>query len=249
MNIVFSRSFRTHSFSSMDDYDPLEAFLKENESQKAADDSRWLSEVGGLRSSMKRDSDAISISVEPQQILLDGLKKPMSRDNFGMRMLEKMGFHSGQGLGKNGGGIKEPIEVQLKYDKVGIGHMEAERKQKEENEYKESLQSIRRQIYLNMKKQRFEEWTKEKANMKQVIKDIREAQGVIETLDEENDKPRNPLLMRDDEECDIDVLSSHLKKLLSYLRSTYFYCIYCGYAYSDPLDLETGCPGCDRSVH
>ncbi|KAF2706377.1 hypothetical protein K504DRAFT_505324 [Pleomassaria siparia CBS 279.74] len=40
---------------------------------------------------------------------------------FGARMLAKMGFVEGQGLGKDGTGISEPIQVRLRTAKAGIG--------------------------------------------------------------------------------------------------------------------------------
>ncbi|KAL1923074.1 uncharacterized protein VTP21DRAFT_9450 [Calcarisporiella thermophila] len=40
---------------------------------------------------------------------------------FGLKMLQKMGWREGQGLGSSGEGIARPIEVQLRPEKVGIG--------------------------------------------------------------------------------------------------------------------------------
>ena len=41
--------------------------------------------------------------------------KPISSDNIGKKMLEKMGWKSGQGLGVNKDGIKEPINVNFEF--------------------------------------------------------------------------------------------------------------------------------------
>ncbi|KAK7078425.1 hypothetical protein SK128_003121 [Halocaridina rubra] len=53
------------------------------------------------------------------------LPRPVSGENsfssFGSKMLEKMGWKGG-GLGKDGGGIKEPIQVPLVTGRYGIGH-------------------------------------------------------------------------------------------------------------------------------
>ena len=105
----------------MDDYDPMDAFLEKNEAQKAEDDKQWQTETAGFRMNQKRGFED-SISVDPQEILLQGLNRPIQTSSFGMKMLEKMGFKQGDGLGKNADGIKEPVTIQLKYDKVGIGH-------------------------------------------------------------------------------------------------------------------------------
>jgi hypothetical protein len=39
--------------------------------------------------------------------------KPISDDNIGNKMLKKMGWKSGEGLGANNDGIREPVSVFL----------------------------------------------------------------------------------------------------------------------------------------
>lgn len=231
----------------MDDYDPLDAFMALNEAEKEAEDKKWNVEFGSYRTSSKRGMDEISIN--PQEILLKGMQKPMTESSFGLRMLQKMGYQQGEGLGKDGNGIKEPIQVKLKYDKLGIGHEEAERKQKEESEYEQNLKAIRRQLTYNLKKEQYQNHMKEKQNIRYLSKDIRQAQSAIEMLDEDNGRPRNSLLLRDDEDCSVEILSSHLGKMIEYLRTTYNYCIYCGCSYDNPSDLNENCPGWDRDCH
>mgnify|MGYP000378932387 FL=1 len=68
-------------------------------------------------------------------------------------------------------------------------------------------------------------------------------------LDEENGKGRNPLLLSGDDDCDVEVLTGCLEKMIRYLRSTYFYCIYCGCTYDDEVDMNMNCPGWGRDVH
>jgi len=43
-------------------------------------------------------------------------------DNFALRMMKKQGWTQGEGLGKDGGGIAEPIRPSLKFDSSGVGH-------------------------------------------------------------------------------------------------------------------------------
>merc|ERR1712029_371449 len=43
-------------------------------------------------------------------------------DNFALRMMRKQGWSQGDGLGKNRGGIVEPLRPSLKFDSSGVGH-------------------------------------------------------------------------------------------------------------------------------
>jgi len=50
-----------------------------------------------------------------------GLEQTISTENKGFRMLEKLGFKEGMGLGKKGTGRVEPVGVSVKLDRRGIG--------------------------------------------------------------------------------------------------------------------------------
>ena len=52
------------------------------------------------------------------------LDKPIDSSNIGFRLLAKMGWTQGQGLGRLGQGIKEPIRMQLNVDGLGLGKAE-----------------------------------------------------------------------------------------------------------------------------
>ena len=231
----------------MDDYDPLEAFLSLNEAQKQEEDEKWNSQFNPSKMSAKRGIDEISLN--PREQLLSGLQKPMEGNSFGMKMLQKMGYQQGEGLGKNGNGIKEPIQVKLKYDKLGIGHEEEQKKEQEAAEYERNLRIIRHQLDFNQMKMNYQNYIKEKYNIRQLSRDLRQAQQAIEILDEQHGVDANSLLLSRDEDCDVDVLSAHLSKMIDYLRKTYFYCIYCGCSYDSEKELSESCPGWDKDSH
>lgn len=55
---------------------------------------------------------------------MEGLSTPIGNDNYGRQMLMKMGWTSG-GLGQEGTGIEEPIQIHIKRDNKGIGANDA----------------------------------------------------------------------------------------------------------------------------
>ena len=51
----------------------------------------------------------------------EGLAQPLQAGNKGFQMLLKMGFKEGQGLGEEGKGKKEPVGVEIKEGRRGLG--------------------------------------------------------------------------------------------------------------------------------
>lgn len=49
-----------------------------------------------------------------------GVHKPTCYGGYGQRMLEKMGWNKGQGLGREKGGMTEALEVKEKKDQLGV---------------------------------------------------------------------------------------------------------------------------------
>ncbi|CAB0010613.1 unnamed protein product [Nesidiocoris tenuis] len=77
----------------------------------------------------------------------DGLQKPIPQDNKGFAMLAKMGFNPAKGLGKHGQGRMDPIGIDLKTDKQGLGRKAAvkeilEMKRKMLEEHKKKALSV-----------------------------------------------------------------------------------------------------------
>lgn len=63
---------------------------------------------------------SISMKLPPGHVAGLGVAKPKCTGGFGERMMRTMGWDTGQGLGKEGTGIKEAIEVKKKEDTVGV---------------------------------------------------------------------------------------------------------------------------------
>lgn len=49
-----------------------------------------------------------------------GVVKPTAYGGYGERMLKSLGWSKGKGLGKEGQGMKEAIEVKQKDDTIGV---------------------------------------------------------------------------------------------------------------------------------
>ncbi|VDO00051.1 unnamed protein product [Rodentolepis nana] len=58
----------------------------------------------------------------------EGLKKPIGEDNIGFKMLMKMGFKGGGGLGKKAEGRSEPVPIEVIEGRRGLGLHNIEKK-------------------------------------------------------------------------------------------------------------------------
>ncbi|XP_057261408.1 angiogenic factor with G patch and FHA domains 1 isoform X1 [Pezoporus wallicus] len=87
----------------------------EYEDSKALKNPKYKDRAGkrretiGSEGTFQRDDSPASVHIE------------ISNSNKGHKMLEKMGWKKGEGLGKDGGGIKDPIHLQLRKMHAGLG--------------------------------------------------------------------------------------------------------------------------------
>ncbi|KAM9316762.1 G patch domain-containing protein 11 [Gastrophryne carolinensis] len=194
------------------------------------------------------------------------LNEAISNENKGFALLQKMGYKMGQSLGKKGDGIVEPIPLNIKTGRSGIGHEEMKKRKAEED-----LENYRRKIQMN--KQALEQATddfrsrlRSKKEEQKLEGDLRKSQRACLQLDEQmgKDCPReswywpvsNSLedeeeLEEDNDEVQAEELSTFekLQIMTSYLRGEHFYCIWCGTAYKDDEDMNSNCPGDTSEDH
>ncbi|KAG6934101.1 G-patch domain containing 11 [Chelydra serpentina] len=193
------------------------------------------------------------------------LKSALGNENKGFALLQKMGYKSGQALGKSGEGIVEPIPLNIKTGRGGLGHEESQKRKAEER-----LENYRRKIH--MKKQTDEEAAdqfrmrfKSKQEERKIEGDLRKSQRACQQLDTEKDikvpkeiwywtEPEQEEKDQEEEEKDEDKGSDlsvleKLQILTAYLREEHLYCIWCGTAYEEAADLSSNCPGDSSADH
>ncbi|XP_067840214.1 G patch domain-containing protein 11 isoform X2 [Heptranchias perlo] len=152
------------------------------------------------------------------------LKSSLGSENKGFALLQKMGYKEGQGLGKSGNGIVEPIPLQIKTGRSGIGHEAAvKRKAEEKSEHHRRMSQVKKQAEaLALNEYRLH--VRQKQEQLQMEGDLRKSQGACQQLDTEKTEEK-------------------LQILTHYLRREYFYCIWCATSYQDKEDLSNNCPG------
>uniref|UniRef100_A0A3B3DWQ6 G patch domain-containing protein 11 n=1 Tax=Oryzias melastigma TaxID=30732 RepID=A0A3B3DWQ6_ORYME len=175
------------------------------------------------------------------------LQNSLSNQNKGFALLQKMGYKAGQGLGKGGAGRVDPIPLNIKTDREGIG-MEEVKKRKADEELEHYRRKIRaKQENESKSLEDFRSRVRTEREEKKIEGDLRRSQRACEQLDTCRIAQYNIYL---------HFLRLHLLQpfdklqiLTSYLRGIHFYCIWCGTTYNDEEDLCSNCPGDSAADH
>lgn len=184
----------------------------------------------------------------------------------GFAMLQKMGYNPGKGLGKTEEGRIEPVTVEIKATRAGLGREAA---------VKDILQRKMTMLKNRISSQssltsvaEFRNRKKDEAVLKLVHADLRKSQRMCKVLDEEKNimEPAElwfwPEVVKEPEESDQeekDVEEKEEEQLLepgeqlelitAYLRQVHWYCTWCATKFNDDQDLTSSCPGATRDEH
>ncbi|XP_026478545.1 G patch domain-containing protein 11-like [Ctenocephalides felis] len=196
----------------------------------------------------------------------EGLNNALDSANKGFSLLQKMGYKPGQGIGKDKTGQVEPVEINLKSNREGLGRKSYNRPLKSSSE----VTKLSQESVLDYRRQK----SKNAENKRDLI-DLLRCQKACHSLDSSKDieMPKEkwywprveikrlelPKEESDDETSGSDSeeeqekleaeASLRLEELTKYLRNTHNYCHWCGTSFDDEKDLKESCPGATRDDH
>eukprot|EP00794_Sanderia_malayensis_P020365 gene20364-22374_t len=189
------------------------------------------------------------------------LNKALDSSNKGFAMLEKMGFKHGSGLGKHGTGRSEPVPLEIKSDRRGLGREAMIKKRKQMQESFLEQASKRRKKLEEQLQGDFKSRIKGKFMDKQIEIDVRRSQKACGQLDNAKNlealkdwfwpkfKTSEEESKENEEEIDEPEDWEKLEELTEYLRSIHLYCTWCGTTFNDEEDLCSNCPGNSFESH
>lgn len=198
-----------------------------------------------------------------------GLQNAISSNNKGFALLQKMGYKPGMKLGaqkesSTNSGLSEPMKIQIKMDRGGLGREEEIRKRIAEREERRSKIKVYKEEETERLTQEFRERMRNKTFMRNLMGDLRKIQKVCQQLDTENDvtEPMRPWFWysveKDEEEEEEEEEEEpknelepdeQLNFILDYVRTKYLYCLWCGTRYDNVEDMDMNCPGTEKSDH
>lgn len=223
----------------------------------------------------KRQRDAAKATTVDNARLQQTLSQPLSTDNKGFQLMAKMGYKSGTGLGKQADARIEPIGICIKSDRGGLGREAAIAElaaKRQELRRAHLLLKAGIESSAEVSSEAYRRRATQKAEERRLNYDLKRCQQTCESLDLaagiseaelEFFWPPKPIDQTDEEESDTVTeevqteeteaeqysASEQLELLISYLRTGYKFCYWCGTHYESVEDLDTNCPGVTRDEH
>ncbi|BFZ11869.1 hypothetical protein BsWGS_14908 [Bradybaena similaris] len=114
-----------------------------------------------------------------------GLKSSISSDSKGFALLQKMGYKPGMGIGKHGTGQVEPISIELKNNRSGLGKDTEMKRKAIEMSNMRAVMAARRQRADEKRKETFVDRLKERFSEKTTGRDLRTGQKACMQLDQQ----------------------------------------------------------------
>ncbi|XP_057869864.2 uncharacterized protein LOC131076611 [Cryptomeria japonica] len=216
------------------------------------------SENIGYKGKLKR-KERRKLTKEDQQKkefeqLKRGFNSAIPSTNIGFKMLQQMGYSPGVALGKNGQGMIEPVKIDIKRSRTGLG-LDNMVKEKQIEKAKE-MERIAQKRKLNEIKMmsEFEERNNLLWRCKKIVTNYKKAKAALSQLEEakygkgyESEQDAEDTVEEEEEEE--KVTAQELQEVLDRLRTEFHYCLYCGCQYESVDALLSNCPGTEEEDH
>ncbi|XP_076442849.1 G patch domain-containing protein 11-like [Babylonia areolata] len=129
--------------------------------------------------------------VKPKKVLehekrTEGLSTALSANNKGFSLLQKMGYKPGMSLGKKGTGRAEPVPIEIKADRGGLGKAAEAKRKAEEMQAMRARMAVKRQRTEVKQKESFVQHMSSRFASKTVGKDLNTSQTACHHLDTES---------------------------------------------------------------
>ncbi|XP_058727457.1 uncharacterized protein LOC131598907 [Vicia villosa] len=187
--------------------------------------------------------------IQEDEQTLAKVEAPIPQSNIGFKLLQNMGYTPGSALGKEGSGRAEPVGIEIRRSRAGIG-LEDPHKEKKKRE----------EITIHMKRKNEEALMEEfgsrqklRWKSKRVIVNFNKAKAALDQLENreivEPPKNEDDAEGEDEEEEEEEITEEDLLDVLMKLRDEFNYCLFCGCKYESNSALLDNCPGINEDDH
>ncbi|XP_062165824.1 uncharacterized protein LOC133872351 [Alnus glutinosa] len=185
---------------------------------------------------------------EEDEQTLAKVEAPIPQSNIGFKLLKQMGYTPGSALGKEGLGRAEPVGIEIRRSRAGIGLEDPHKEKiKEEEIMAEKKRRKIEDLMVEFGYRQKSQWQSRK-----VVVNFKKAKAALDQL--ENKEVVEPEKNEDEEgeqeeDEEEEVTEEDLQDILLKLRDEYNYCLFCGCRYESMEALLANCPGTDEDDH
>ncbi|KAL1367633.1 hypothetical protein AAHE18_02G065700 [Arachis hypogaea] len=173
---------------------------------------------------------------EEDEQTLAKVEAPIPQSNIGFKLLKQMGYTSGAALGKEGLGRAEPVGIEIRRSRAGIG-LDDPHKEKRKKE----------EIIAERKRRKEEDLMQDFGlRQKEIIEPEKNEDDEEEEDEEEEEITEEPI---QPSHCTKLTCRCYLQEVLMKLRDDHNYCLFCGCKYESKDALLTNCPGTNEDDH
>ncbi|XWS43218.1 hypothetical protein CRYUN_Cryun16bG0083700 [Craigia yunnanensis] len=186
--------------------------------------------------------------LEEDEQTLAKIDAPIPQSNIGFKLLKQMGYTPGSALGKEGLGRAEPVGLDIRRSRAGIGLEDPlkEKRKREEIEFEREKKNEEALIA------EFGSWQKSQWQSRRVVVNYKKAEAALDQLENKEVVPKkneDEEGGQDEEEEEEEVTEEDLQDILMKLRDEYQYCLFCGFQYESMEELLSNCPGTNEDDH
>ncbi|KAH9307842.1 hypothetical protein KI387_035753, partial [Taxus chinensis] len=235
-----------------DEIATLQAKEKENESKGYNRKLNWKE-----KRKMKKEEQ----QKEEDEQIKRGYGSAIPSTNIGFKMLQQMGYNPGVALGKHGQGLLEPVGLEIKRSRTGLGrdHVEKEKqilKAKEMDKIVEKKKMQETNMMSEYGERKKLSWQSSK-----IVENYKKARAALSQLEEVKYAPPTDILkekepeedseetVEEEEEEEEEVTKEDLQEVLNTLKIEFHYCFYCGCQYESEEAMLSNCPGTEEEDH
>ncbi|XP_059668494.1 uncharacterized protein LOC132313641 [Cornus florida] len=184
---------------------------------------------------------------EEDKRTLVNLESAIPQSNIGFKMLKQMGYTPGSALGKEGLGRAQPVGLEIRRGRAGIGR-EDPRKEKLriEEERVERKRRNEEEMMAEFGCRQKEQW-----RHRRIVVNFHKAKAVLAQLENKEvvEEEKSEEDGEDEDEEEEEITEEDLQDILMKLRDEYRYCLFCGCSYESMEALLSNCPGINEDDH
>ncbi|XP_042489615.1 G patch domain-containing protein 11 [Macadamia integrifolia] len=186
---------------------------------------------------------------EEDEQTLAKLDYAIPQSNIGFKMLKQMGYNPGSALGKDGSGLAEPVGVEIRRSRAGIGREDPHKEKQRREEALAEMNSKKEEALIA----EFGSRQKSQWRTRKIAVNFSKAKAALAQLENkeviESDKEDEEGDGDEEEEEEVEITEEDLQEILMKLRDEHRYCLFCGCQYESVEALLSNCPGTDEDDH